>query len=274
MNIMRKIGFSVLTNVLVLLSAMMNVWQFCRTTILSLVEAQFIQRTITGLKYALIIIIPGYLLLFEREVESGWRWLASIVVVLALILFSKLINMLADLISLGIEFLFEFLDAERVLFWLVETIDNLITDYLYLSPNGIKLCECIVAFPVFHFVYYINMLFNFLIKIISVLLYPSLTMVFGYFTWIECFGSDPVYDFSSAFLYCNLLLVAVAIGAAIFIAYHFAKAFCIARETASIFEDMFSTNHYAVMMWDGHSAVIPCGDNTDNTHNILEVEDK
>ena len=274
MNAMKKIGFSVLTNILVFLSAIIGVWQFCRTIIIALIEAQFIQRTVTGLKYALIIIIPGYFLLFEKELEAGWRWLTSIVVVLVLILLSKLINMLADLISIGIECIFDFLDAEFVLSWLVETSDNFVTDYLYRSPNGIKVGERILAFPILYLVYYMNTLFNILIKIIAALLYPALAVVFGYLTWIECFGSDPVYDFTSALLYCNLLLVAVAIGAALFIAYHFAKAFGIARNTASIFEDMLSTNHYAVKMWNGHSAVVLHGDNTDNTHNIVEAEDK
>lgn len=261
---MKKFGLSILANILILISAVVNAWLFCREIILALVDSQFIQKTITGLKYALMIIIPIYYLFFDNHLDTGWKWFVSIGVVLLLILLSKIINMIAELIGAGLGCLVAVLNAEIILDWLLNTTHSLITKYLYYSPNGIKLCERIIAFPFLEAVYYINKLLNKLIKIISIAFYPSLAVLFGHFMWIECFTNEPIYDFSSGEFYCNIALVMVAIGASIFVAFNLAKAFRIATEDTSNFEEMFCINHFMISNRSGQKISVPFGTNIEN----------
>ena len=273
MKTIKKFGLSILVNLLALLSAVVNIWQFCRAVILTLVDSEFIQKTVTGLKYALIIIMPIYYLFFDNHLDTGWKWFVSIGVVLLLILLSKIINMISELIGAGIGCLAAVLNAEIILEWLLDTTHRLITKYLYYSPNGINLCERIISFPLFEAIYYINKLLNKLIKIISIAFYPSLAALFGHFMWIECFTNEPVYDFSSAEFYFNSLLVLVAIGASIFIAYHIAKAIRIAVEKNSSFEEMLSINHFMISKFGGQSIIVPCNANSANHVNNIEGEE-
>ena len=119
MKSIKKFGLSILINLLALLSAAVNVWQFCRAVILALVDSEFIQKTVTGLKYALIIIMPIYYLFFDNHLDTGWKWFVSIGVILLLILLSKLINMLSELLGIGIGCLVAVLNAEIILDWLL-----------------------------------------------------------------------------------------------------------------------------------------------------------
>ena len=87
----------------------------------------------------------------------------------------------------------------------------------------------------------------------------ALLVLFGYISTLE--------------FYFNILLVLVAIGASIFIAYHIAKAIRIAVEKNSSFEEMLSINHFMISKFGGQSIIVPCNANSANHVNNIEGEE-
>ena len=217
LNLFAKFGIGFVVNLFAILSTILNVWEFVKMLVIRMVvKLPGIFTTVLGIFSVLYTIYC----IFSPDIGSTGTKIFIIVmlfiVVGLLILFSEFA---VGIVSAVLMFIIGFLDASYIISFMRDSIFRLVDRYLNFCNSDLKAIERVYVFGTCYILNFFSKAFKSISRAFSIIVYPVMASVGGWAGYWLLFIDSEASSFWSLDWWMSIALLALFVGAAIYIAY-------------------------------------------------------
>ncbi len=235
-NLFKKIVIGLTINLLVVIYLILNLWQFIMS---------FISLVLNNI-YIIFVIILGALsflfliyCIFTPDINSIGVKIFMIVLCLIIVgLFIRFLNFLITIVNLVFNLMLKFLNAKKAIEVLRNLIVLWISRYIECTDSDIKTIERIYVFGTCYLLDFIRKILKVTSKVISVLIYPFLSIISGCFGFWLVFIASSTPKLWSLDWWLNICIIGVFVGIGAYLAYLISETVALSIETTEY--DLFS----------------------------------
>lgn len=212
-----KLGIGLVVNLFAILSTILNVWEFVKMLVIRIiVKLPDIFTTVLGIFSALYTIYC----IFSPDIGSTGTKIFIIVMLFIVVgLLIRFSEFAVGIVSAVLMFIIGILDASYIISFMRDSIFRLVDRYLNFCNSDLKAIERVYVFGTCYILNFFSKVFKVISRAFSIIVYSIMALVGGWAGYWMLFIDSEAPSLGSLDWWMSIALLALFVGAAIYIAY-------------------------------------------------------